>query len=44
MAKVAFPTIIKQLTGNELEANTKIDYVLPADLAKRAAKAQSEAQ
>lgn len=44
MAKVAYPTIVKQLTSTELEANTKIDYVLPAELAKRAAKAQSEAQ
>ena len=41
MAKVAYPTILKQLTGNELEANTKIDYVLPAERAKRAAKAKS---
>jgi hypothetical protein len=44
MAKVAYPAIVKQLTGNEHEANTKIDYVLPAERARRAAKAQSEAR
>ena len=44
MAKVAYPTIVKQLTGSELEANTKIDYVLPAERARRAAKAQSGAR
>jgi hypothetical protein len=44
MAKIAYPTIVKQLTSSELEANTKIDYVLPAERAKRAAKTQSEAQ
>ena len=44
MAKVAYPTIVKQLTGSELEANTKIDYVLPAERARRAAKVQSEAR
>ena len=44
MAKVAYPTIVKQLTGIELEPNTKIDYVLPSERARRAAKTQSEAQ
>ena len=44
MAKVAYPTIVKQLTGSELEANTRIDYVLPAERVRRAAKAQSEVQ
>jgi hypothetical protein len=44
MAKVAYPTIVKQLTGSELEPITKIDYVLPAERARRAAKTQSEAQ
>ena len=44
MAKVAYPTIVKQLTGSELEPNTKIDYVLPAERARCATKTQSEAQ
>ena len=44
MANVAYPTIVKQLTGNELELNTKIDYVLPAERARRAAKAPGEAR
>ena len=44
MAKAAYPTIVKQLTGNECEADTKIDYVLPAERARRAGKAQSEAR
>lgn len=41
MARVAYPTIVKQLTGNELEANTKIDYVHPR--ARGRTKAASDA-
>ena len=44
MAKVAYPTIVKQLTGSELEANTRIDYALPAEHARRAVKTRSEAR
>ena len=43
MARVAYPTIVKQLTGHELEANTKIDYVLPARV-RRAASSGSAAR
>lgn len=43
MAQVAYPTILKQLTAQELELDTRIDYVLPAERARRAAKAKSEA-
>ena len=43
MAQVAYPTIVKQLTSNELEENTRIDYVLPAERARRAAGARGNA-
>ena len=42
MARVAYPTILKQLTASELEANTKIDYVLPAARARRETKGSSD--
>lgn len=44
MAEVAYPTIVKQLTGNELETNTKIDYVHPAVRARRETAAASDAR
>jgi hypothetical protein len=44
MARIAYPTIVKQLTSSELAANTRIDYVLPSDRVKRAAKEKSETQ
>ncbi len=44
MAQAAYPTIVKQLTGQELELDTRIDYVLPAVRARRDAKARSEAR
>lgn len=44
MAQVAYPTILKQLTTQELELDTRIDYVLPAVRAKREAKLKSEAR
>jgi hypothetical protein len=44
MAKVAYPTIVKQLTASELEENTRIDYVLPAERARLAAKTKSGAR
>ena len=44
MAQVAYPTIVRQLTGKELEPDTRIDYVFPAVRARREAKAKSEAR
>ncbi len=45
MARSAYPTIVEQLTSNEVEQNTKIDYVRPATRAPRAeAKSSSEAR
>lgn len=44
MAQAAYPTILKQLTAQELELDTRIDYVLPAVRAKREAKLKSEAR
>jgi hypothetical protein len=43
MARVAYPTIVKQLTAGEPEASTKIAYVHPAGL-RRAPKNGSEAR
>lgn len=44
MARTAYPTIVRQLTGRELEPDTRIDYVLPAVRARREAKAQGAAR
>ena len=38
MAQVAYPVIIKQLTSQENELDTKIDYVLPSVRARNAKK------
>lgn len=36
MAQVAYPVIVKQLTSQENELDTQIDYVHPAVLARKA--------
>jgi len=38
MAQVAYPVIVKQLTSQENELDTKIDYVLPSVRARNARK------
>ncbi len=40
MAQAAYPTVVKQLIGKELEADTHIAYVLPS--VRRDAKTKSE--